>query len=382
MWIVDGLWHPLGRFAIGMFCFATALILMLLVGERMIQWLRAQRWRKDAETWTVREDTPDTHQAKQGTPSMGGIGIVGAALLAYASWQVFVHAIVSITPVAPGQTRATGWDRDVWFIPAVAVYFLAHALVGFSDDRSKATGRGGLKARQKLIMQILFSVLFIGYAIQVSAAFAPTFTPPGPDQYANPFRLGTGDSMWIMVAAFLCVLLVGTSNAVNLTDGIDGLASGLSVQCGLAFLFIGSTSLDTLWDNDLFWACLAGACCSFLFFNKYPAKVFMGDTGSLAIGAALGAAAILMGAVWLLPFIGFMFYVEAASVIAQVLWFKWTRKRTGEGKRLLRRAPLHHHFELGGWSEWRVVATFWGVNLVTTIIGLALWHIGVLPRFP
>ena len=108
----------------------------------------------------------------------------------------------------------------------------------------------------------------------------------------------------------------------------------------------------------------------------------MGDTGSLALGAALGAGAILTRTVWLLPFVGFIFYIEMFSVIVQVLYFKYTRKKFGEGKRLFRRAPLHHHFELGGWSEWRVVATFWGVNLVTTIIGLVLWKLGILPRFP
>ena len=108
----------------------------------------------------------------------------------------------------------------------------------------------------------------------------------------------------------------------------------------------------------------------------------MGDTGSLALGAALGAGAILTRTVFLLPFIGFVFFVEMFSVIFQVLYFKYTKKRTGEGKRIFRRAPLHHHFELGGWSEWRVVGTFWAVNLATSILGLVLWKMGILPRFP
>ena len=133
---------------------------------------------------------------------------------------------------------------------------------------------------------------------------------------------------------------------------------------------------------ELFWPALGGACLAFLAFNKHPAKVFMGDTGSLALGAALGAGAILTRTVWLLPFVGFIFYIEMFSVIAQVLYFKYTRRKWGEGKRLFKRAPLHHHFELSGWSEWRVVATFWGVNLITTILGLVLWKMGILPRFP
>ncbi|MBW3636002.1 MAG: phospho-N-acetylmuramoyl-pentapeptide-transferase, partial [Armatimonadetes bacterium] len=115
---------------------------------------------------------------------------------------------------------------------------------------------------------------------------------------------------------------------------------------------------------------------------KYPAKVFMGDTGSLALGAALGAGAILTKSVLLLPFIGFIFFVEMFSVIGQVIYFKYTKKKFGEGRRIFRRAPLHHHYELGGWSERRVVGTFWAVNLLTSILGLALWKMGILPRFP
>jgi phospho-N-acetylmuramoyl-pentapeptide-transferase len=182
--------------------------------------------------------------------------------------------------------------------------------------------------------------------------------------------------------AFLCLVLIAAGNAVNLTDGIDGLAAGLAVQCGLMFYLAGSDAYEIGQINIFFWTALAGACFGFLFFNKHKARVFMGDTGSLAIGAALGAGAILQGAVFLLPFIGFIYFVEMFSVIAQVAWFKWTKKRTGEGQRLFRRAPLHHHFELCGWSEWRVVATFWAVNLFTSVVGLWLWKAGVLPRWP
>jgi phospho-N-acetylmuramoyl-pentapeptide-transferase len=167
-----------------------------------------------------------------------------------------------------------------------------------------------------------------------------------------------------------------------LTDGIDGLAAGLAVQCGIIFFLIGSDVFGIGQFNILFWAALAGACLGFLHFNKYKARVFMGDTGSLAIGAALGAGAILQHAVFLLPFIAFIYFVEMASVTLQVLWFKYTKAKTGEGKRLFRRAPLHHHFELAGWSEWRVVLTFWAINLFTSAIGLWLWHLGIIPRWP
>jgi phospho-N-acetylmuramoyl-pentapeptide-transferase len=158
---------------------------------------------------------------------------------------------------------------------------------------------------------------------------------------------------------------------------------------GLSSVYFSSTTTvgfnaNGYWGHyaTLTCAVFCAACLGFLNFNKYKAQVFMGDTGSLAIGAALAAVAILLRAVWLLPFVGFMFYVEMLSVTTQVLWFKYTKKKYGEGRRLFRRAPLHHHFELGGWSEWRVVLTFWGINLITALIGLVLWHTGVLPRFP
>jgi len=196
--------------------------------------------------------------------------------------------------------------------------------------------------------------------------------------------------VWSLSWAFLLFLVVGTSNAVNLTDGIDGLAAGLCVEVGLVIAAIScwvapmaaSSRGGPSFDIGLFWGCLGGACLGFLAFNRHPARIFMGDTGSLALGAALGAGAVAMRAVFLLPFIGFIFYVEMFSVIAQVLYFKYTRKRFGEGKRLLRRAPLHHHFELAGWGEWRVVLTFWGVNAVTSGLGLWLWWRGALPVYP
>lgn len=179
--------------------------------------------------------------------------------------------------------------------------------------------------------------------------------------------------------SLLVFVVIAFCNAVNLTDGIDGLAAGLAVQCGLALVLASFYSDGIARLSTWTMAALAGACFGFLFFNKHKAHVFMGDTGSLAIGAALGAGAILQHAIFLLPFIGFIYFVEMLSVIVQVAWFKWTKKQTGEGKRLFRRAPLHHHFELCGWSEWRVVATFWAVNLFTSIVGLWLWKAGSTP---
>ena len=358
-------------------------LIMDIIGKPLIAWLKIRKGMK----WAPREDTPDTHLQKLGTPSMGGIGIIGAAVLGFLISLVFSTLIFNfvmpatlkefvlsgrLSPYLPSRTLVSDFSYFLIF-PAFVV---GNAFLGYIDDHSKATNKGGLSSKAKLLGQILLTLLFLVFLEVV--------------QWKTPSSVGLlgsalFDSWMLPLLAFL--LIIGTSNAVNLTDGIDGLAAGLSVQAGLIFallssdIFISSGSFTSL-STFLLWPALGGACLGFLAFNKYPAKVFMGDTGSLALGAALGAGAILTRTVWLLPFVGFIFYVEMFSVIAQVLYFKYTRRKTGKGKRLFQRAPLHHHFELSGWSEWRVVATFWGVNLITTIIGLVLWKMGILPLLP
>lgn len=359
--------------------FAGAMFLMLVSGPFLIGWLRNKKWRKDAETWSVREDTPDTHLVKQGTPSMGGIGIVAAAVLSYYTCacilRFYIHATEAELLTLPELLSLRNNWLAFLLLPLFVVLF---ALLGFLDDWSKASGGGGLRARSKLFAQIALSVLWL---LILSFALYQGL-------YDGNFLSLEGE-YWILLAQFVIgvLVIVASSNAVNLTDGIDGLASGLAVQAGLCLCIAGGW--NQFWNpygleglSPLFWIALAGACLGFLHFNKHKARVFMGDTGSLAIGSALGAGAILQHAVFLLPFIGFIYFVEMASVMLQVLWFKYTKAQTGEGKRLFRRAPLHHHFELAGWSEWRVVLTFWAVNLVTSAVGLWLWHIGVLPRWP
>jgi phospho-N-acetylmuramoyl-pentapeptide-transferase len=336
-------------------------------GGPLIAWLKGLKGMK----WSPREDTPDSHLQKAGVPSMGGIGIIGSALLCYVAVMLFMVL---------GQGLA---DRSAFGlglgIEAIVLYLLfplvvgLHAVLGFIDDWSKGRGTGGISSKAKLAGQLILSVAFLGVLAWTMSSdhndFAPLALPIG----------------WWLASL---LVIVGTSNAVNLTDGIDGLAAGLSVQCALAFAVVVVAfdshlpGADFAFPSLFVWICLGGACLGFLAFNKHPAKVFMGDTGSLALGAALGAGAILTSLVWLLPFVGFIFFVEMFSVIIQVSYFKYTKKKTGEGKRIFRRAPLHHHFELSGWSEWRVVGTFWAVNLVTTCIGLALLKMGYLPRFP
>ncbi len=355
---------------------ALSCLLMLAMGRPLIGWLKHRKGMK----WAPREDTPDTHLQKAGVPSMGGIGIIASALLAYAavllftiSGQSFFSSFFNPTTKVSSPQPAAVTLIQLSIFPCIV---LLHAVLGYVDDHSKATNKGGISSKQKLVGQIFLAALFLSSLYFIPIGF-------GAKALSVSVASATLGSWPLLIGALL--IIIGTSNAVNLTDGIDGLAAGLSIQVAFVFacmIFDYQLSGPAFNSAILFWPALGGACLGFLAFNKYPAKVFMGDTGSLALGAALGAGAILTRTVWLLPFVGFIFYVEMFSVIAQVLYFKYTRRKFGEGKRLFKRAPLHHHFELSGWSEWRVVATFWGVNLVTTIIGLVLWKMGILPRFP
>jgi phospho-N-acetylmuramoyl-pentapeptide-transferase len=358
---------------------------MLASGNFLIKWLRNKSWRKDqpSETWDVREDTPDTHRKKKGTPSMGGIGIIGSATLGYIAFLV-TFALLSWDFIRrSGVTIPTGFGlfhfaASIFLVP---LFVVAHAVLGFADDWSKASGRGGLRARAKLIGQIALAFGFV--ASWIYLMFTQTLTNVRYVLVESGWIFSTMPMMLFFIA-FFALVIVATSNAVNLTDGIDGLAAGLCVQVGFGFLLASDfrAPLEIGLFSDLYWMALAGACLGFLFFNRFPARVFMGDTGSLALGAAVGIGAILTGTVLLLPFIGFVFWLEMGSVILQVLYFKYTKRKTGEGQRLFRRAPLHHHFEMGGWTEWRVVLTLWFVNFVAMAIGLALLHMGILPRFP
>lgn len=363
-----------------LFFFVLAFVLMLFIGNPLIAWLQKKQWKKDStagEIWAVREDTPDTHQVKRGTPSMGGIGIVAATLLtvvllgyelAARSYLPYIRSFVVGFP-----SSGSILEFFFCFFAALVLMFVlvAHGLLGFADDYSKASGRGGLRARTKLIGQILLALGFVAYVVLMSSTVR-----------SNVYISADFAGIHLIEIAVLAFVVVAVCNAVNLTDGIDGLAAGLTVQSALALGLVATQWAMVESFSRFTLIALAGACFGFLFFNRFPARVFMGDTGSLSIGATLGAGAILQHAVFLLPFIGFIYFVEMFSVIAQVAWFKWTKRKTGEGKRLFRRAPLHHHFELSGWSEWRVVGTFWAINLFTSAIGLWLWQVGVLPRWP
>jgi phospho-N-acetylmuramoyl-pentapeptide-transferase len=340
--------------------------------------------------WSPREDTPDTHLAKAGVPSMGGLFLIGAALLGYLAFNTSVLVLTFLPKLPSGTPLPLDFFEYVLQTSWIAICIGLHALLGFVDDWSKARGRGGLKSHEKLAGQIVLATSFVLVAYLMKHPWDPTYAVTAEHTWLFAESLFTPESdlplpLLALIVIALGAVIVGTSNAVNLTDGIDGLAAGLAIQCGLAFVWIGRIPWDSTSDHyevAWIWAALAGACLGFLAYNRHPARVFMGDTGSLAQGAALGAAALLTGSVFLLPFVGFIFFAETLSVIVQVAYFKYSKKKYGEGRRLFRRAPLHHHYELAGWSEWRVVATFWAVNSITTAIGLFLWDAGYLPKFP
>ena len=283
---------------------------------------------------SIREEGPKSHQKKSGTPTMGGIfliaGIVAATLI------------------------QAEWNPEIFLALFI---LLGHFILGFIDDYLKVVRKKnqGLLARYKLAGQILIAVVTTFVASELLLDFNPTIWIP---------ILNETIDAGILYLPFMFVVMVGASNAVNLTDGLDGLASGCVAIAASCYAVI--CLLTGHEDLAIFCAATVGACVGFLKFNFHPAKVFMGDTGSLALGGAFAAVGILTRTEILLAVVGFVFVCEALSVILQVISFKST------GKRIFRMSPIHHHFELGGWSEVKVVFVFWTVGLIAGIIGLSM----------
>ena len=283
----------------------------------------------------VRDDGPPRHLQKEGTPTMGGLMIVGVVLI----------TILLAVAVLPAGLEIR---LRLLYLCAITVAF---GVIGFADDWLKiARGRSlGLKARHKLLWQVVAAAAFVG--------LFGVFTPS-----VRPFSLGLG-VVWV-------VLLIATSNAVNLADGLDGLAAGLCIIAVAGLLwFAAKLGTPTALTFGL---ALLGACLGFLWFNRHPARLFMGDVGSLALGGALAGMAMMLHTPLVLLGLCLVPFLEAASVVIQVISFKTT------GKRVFKMSPIHHHFELSGWSERRVVWTFWGVGLLaaaaTVALGLDRWR--------
>ena len=288
---------------------------------------------------SIREEGPKSHQKKSGTPTMGGLFLVAGILIG-------TFAAVYL------------YEPDFSFELGLAVFImLGHFVLGFIDDFRKVVRKQnlGLRAREKLAGQIFIAIVTILIGSHVLNFDTTVWIPITDDK----IDIGIGYYFLIMF------VLVGASNAVNLTDGLDGLASGTVAIAFGCYMVICLAMLKI--QLAIFCAAIIGACIGFLRFNFHPAKIFMGDTGSLALGGAFAAVGILTRTEVLLAVIGLIFVCEALSVIIQVISFQST------GKRVFRMTPIHHHFELGGWSEIKVVYTFWTVGLIAGLLGLMLY---------
>jgi phospho-N-acetylmuramoyl-pentapeptide-transferase len=321
----------------------TALAIGLIIGPRFISMLRVRQGKGQP----IRDDGPQTHLAKRGTPTMGGLMILISLLLSMLVWMDLSNPFV-------------------WACLAVTGGF---GLIGFLDDFDKVTksSHKGVSGRVRLLME--FVVAGIAAWIIVSQISTHLYVPFLSDRY---IPLGP------LYYVFAAVVMVGAGNAVNLTDGLDGLATmPVIVAAGtfaiIAYLagradfanYLGIPHVPRAGELAILCAGIVGACLAFLWFNAPPAAVFMGDTGSLALGGALGAIAVAAHHEIVLAIVGGLFVLEAASVIIQVFWFKRT------GRRIFRMAPIHHHFEQKGWAESTVVVRFWIVSIILAVVGLA-----------
>lgn len=283
----------------------------------------------------IREEGPQAHLSKAGTPTMGGLAIVAGITVA-----ILISGFVT-----------GSWGSEKL---AIVLTMFAYGIIGFIDDWNKVAKKQneGLTPKQKLILQILFGIALAVFMM----------LKQGTEVFI-PFAKIYVDFGWLYIP-FVVFVEVAMANAVNLTDGLDGLATSNVAIVGFAFTVIGMSLIPGS-SEPMFVAgqAIFGACIGFLMLNKYPAKIFMGDTGSMALGGVLSATAIVAHMEWLLPIAGLLFVIEALSVIIQVTYFK----KTG-GKRIFRMAPIHHHFELGGWSEVKVVVVFCIFTLACSII--------------
>ncbi len=307
----------------------------------------------------VREVGPESHREKTGTPTMGGLIIILAATISTLVWA----------------------RLDNWYTILAIVSLLWMGGIGFLDDYLKVVqGKTrGLVARYKMIGQWTFGLGLGAFLLWNPISSHPTTWTSVP--FFSDLAAAFAPPVFVV---FTAVVVSGSSNAVNLTDGLDGLAAGLTAiavtTLGLFAYIAGRTDmsrylgffyLDGAGELTVFAVALAGAALGFLWFNTHPAEVFMGDTGSLALGGALGVMAILLKAEFLLVIVGGVFVVETLSVIAQRGWFKYTKYRYGEGRRVFRMAPIHHHFEKLGWSEPKVVIRFWILGVLFAMLAIS-----------
>jgi phospho-N-acetylmuramoyl-pentapeptide-transferase len=323
----------------------TALVICFIFGPWLIRRLQELQIGQ-----SIREDGPESHLAKQGTPTMGGLLIIFAVVISTLMWA----------------------NLTVWYIWLVILVTVSFGLIGFGDDYRKITSKssGGISGKARLGAEI-FIALFVSIVLYMKPGFAATITIPF-------FKTALPDLGWayIVVATFI---IVGAANAVNLTDGLDGLAIGPITICFMTYLFFayfaGNIKIATYLqipyvsgtgELAIFCGAMVGAGLGFLWYNTYPAQVFMGDVGALSLGGALGTLALLTKQEILLAIVGGIFVLETFSVIFQVGWFKISK-----GKRIFQMAPLHHHFELKGWAEPKVIVRFWIISILLALMALS-----------
>lgn len=312
-----------------LFTIIMGFLISVLLSPIFIPFLRRLKFGQ-----SIREEGPKSHQKKSGTPTMGGVMII-LSIIATTIAMTMKFSEVSMNMIL------------LLFVT------VGYGLLGFLDDYIKVVMKRnlGLTSKQKLIGQILIALVF--YAVYHVQGLPTDIRIPGTEL---SFDFG-----WIY-PVLVIFMLVGGSNAVNLTDGLDGLLSGTAAIAFGAFAILAWN--QSQYDVAIFAVAVVGAVLGFLVFNAHPAKVFMGDTGSLALGGAIVTIAILTKLEILLVIIGGVFVIETLSVILQVISFKTT------GKRIFKMSPLHHHYELVGWSEWRVVVTFWTAGLLLAVLGI------------
>ncbi len=338
----------------------TSLLISLFIGKKIIRWLSNMQLKE-----VVREDIGLDHQTKQGTPTMGGVIILLATLI---PTLLFVR-----------MDSIYGWL--IFFV------MLALGLVGFIDDYIKVVkkDKSGLAGRFKIAGQVS-----VGLILGAVLYFHPDFelvntlsTVPFAKDLNIDYAFFGEQWAWVIYLPVAVFIITAVSNATNLTDGLDGLAAGISGICGLVFAIFAYVSgrvdftgfLDIIYlpgagELTIFCAALVGGCMGFLWYNTNPASVFMGDTGSLALGGAFGALGLMLHKELLLPFVCGVFFFETVSVIMQTTYFRYTKKKYGEGRRIFLMAPIHHHFEKKGWSEQKIVVRFWIITVLMALISL------------
>jgi phospho-N-acetylmuramoyl-pentapeptide-transferase len=332
----------------------TSLVLAFVLGPPVIRWLSRMKVGQ-----VIRTDGPETHHVKAGTPTMGGVLIIMAAGISTLLWANLANSFTVVALVAL-----------VWM-----------GLLGFLDDYLKVVQRKsrGLVAKYKMAGQVFF-----GLGLALFLVVRPIWPVP-PNWTMVPFFADWVAVFWIPAyLLFVPVVVAGTSNTVNLTDGLDGLAAGLSAIALVTFAvfayfigrfdaadYLGLFYLPGAGELAIYAAALAGAAIGFLWYNAHPATVFMGDTGSLALGGAIGVMAILLKTEFLLVIVGGVFVMEGVSVMVQTGWFKYTARKYGAGRRVFRMAPIHHHFEKLGWAETKIVVRFWILGILFAMIGFS-----------